>query len=139
MSMDRKLTILTGKFTPEEEYLILSKYPDKKEDLAFFREANYFQIHKLYFQGFFQGYVVLFLGYNSLSTNDVLIEDIGYLRDEDLLKPLMYTLLLRIKEHKVLSFPLESFYYDVDKFEEKYRDIFAELDFQEIKRESCRA
>lgn len=139
MSMDRKLTILTGKFTPEEEYLILRKYPDKKEDLDFFREANYFQIHKLYFQGFFQGYVVLFLGYNSLNTNDVSIEDIGYLRNEDLLKPLMYTLLLRIKEHKVLSFPLEDFYYDVDKFEEKYREIFAELNFQEIKREPCRA
>ena len=82
---------------------------------------------------------MLFLGYNSLNTNDVSIEDIGYLRNEDLLKPLMYTLLLRIKEHKVLSFPLEDFYYDVDKFEEKYREIFAELDFQEIKREPCRA
>lgn len=137
--MNRKLTVLTGKFTPEEEYLILRKYPYKQEDLDFFREANYFQIHKLYFQGFFQGYVVLFLGHNSLNTNDVSIEDIGYLRDEELLKPLMYTLLLRIKEHKVLSFPLDEFYYDALKFDGKYQEIFKALDFQEIKREMCRA
>ena len=139
MSMNNKLTILTGKFTLEEEYLILKKYPEKKEDLKFFREANYFQIHKLYFRGFFQGYVVLFLGHNSLNTNDVSIEDVGYLRDPELQNPLMYHLLLRVKNHKVLSFPIDTFYYDQSKFDAIYQGIFDSLDFQEIKREPCRA
>lgn len=139
MSMNNKLTILTGKFTLEEEYLILKKYPEKKEDLKFFREANYFQIHKLYFRGFFQGYVVLFLGHNSLNTNDVSIEDVGYLRDPELQNPLMYHLLLRVKNHKVLSFPIDTFYYDQNKFDAIYQGIFDSLDFQEIKREPCRA
>ena len=75
--MDNKLTILTGKFSDEEKFLILKKYPEKEEDLNFYQETNYFQIHKLYFREFFQGYVVLFLGYHSLNSNDVSIEDIA--------------------------------------------------------------
>lgn len=137
--MDRKLTILTGKFTSEEEYLILQRYPEKEETIREFQKANYFQIHKLYYQGFFQGYVVLFLGYNSLNTNDVSIEDLGFLRDENLLKPLMYNLLYRVKKHKVLSFPLEEFYYDASKFDDIYLDMFKSLDFQSMENEICRA
>ena len=138
MSMDHKLTILTGKFSLEEEYLILRKYPSKLEDLQFFREANYFQIHKLYFRGFFQGYVVLFLGHHSLESGDVLIEDIGYLRDEEFLEPLIYMMLLRIKEHKVMSFPIDDIYYDMEKVEAKYEPIFQSLGFLEDQKELCR-
>lgn len=139
MSMNHKLRILTDKFTDDEKYFILAKYPFKEEDLTFYNDANYFQVHKLYYQGFFMGYVVLFLGHNSLDNNDALIEDIGYLRGEELLKPLMYTMLERIKKHKVLSFPFKQLYYDVDKFDEIYLDIFEALNLQKIKRNPCRA
>ena len=137
--MNNKLTIYTDKFTDSEKYLILQKYPEKKEYLDFYQDARYFQIHKLYYRGFFQGYVILFLGYHSLNTNDVSIEDIGYLRDEELLKPLMHHMLKRIKEHKVLSFPLEEIYYDADKFDATYQEIFDSLQFIEVRREPCRA
>lgn len=139
MIMDNKLTILTGKFSDEEKFLILKKYPEKEEDLNFYQETNYFQIHKLYFREFFQGYVVLFLGYHSLNSNDVSIEDIGYLRDPELLNPLMYRFLLRIKNHKAFSFPIDTFYYDASKFGDVYQELFRSLDFQEIEREMCRA
>ena len=138
MRMNNKISILTGKFSEEEEYLILKKFPDKKDKLQFFKEANYFQIHKLYSCGFFQGYVVLFLGFHSLNSDDVLIDDIGYLRDEELLEPLMYTMLLRIKEHKVFSFPIDDIYYDIESLEPKYEEIFKSLGFLDNNKELCR-
>lgn len=137
MSMDNKLRVETGKFTDEEIYLILKKYPEKKEDLKIYQEANYFQIHKLYFKNFFQGYVVLFLGYHSLKNYDVLIDDIGFLRDQDLLEPLMYKMLEKVKEHKVFSVPFEGIYYDV-KFDAIYQEMFHSLGFTEDDRELCR-
>lgn len=137
--MKHKLTVLTDKLSDAEKYLILKKYPFKEEDIKFYNEANYFQIHKLYYQHFFIGYVVLFLGYHSLDTNDVLIEDVGYLRDEELLKPLMSYLLKQVKARKVFSFPIEGIYYDASLFDEPYNEIFASLSFQETEREVCRA
>ncbi len=133
------LKIKTEKFNDAEEYLILKMFPHKLDALKLYREANYFRIHKLYFQGFFIGYVVLFLGYNSIMSNDVLIDDIGYLRNNELLKPLMFNLLNRVKQHKVLSNPLEELNYDVSKFDGIYIDLFKQLDFHSISREVCRA
>ena len=137
--MKNKLTILTGKFSDAEKYLILKKYPEKKEDIKFYSEANYFQIHKLYYHHFFIGYVILFLGHHSLETNDVSIEDVGYLRDEELFKPLMSFLFKQVQSHKVFSFPIDGIYYDSSKFNDDYRAIFECLAFQEIKRVVCRA
>lgn len=131
MSMDNKLTILTGKFSDEEKFLILKKYPEKEEDLNFYQETNYFQIHKLYFKRSFLGYVVLFLGHHSLEKNDVLIDDIGFLRDETLLEPLMFKMLKRIKEQKVFSVPLEDIYYEPSKFDSIYQEMFHSLGFRE--------
>ena len=95
--MNNKLTILTGKFNSEEEFLILKKYPLKREDIKMYQEANYFQIYKLYYRSFFMGYVVLFLGYNSLLSSDISIEDIGFLRNEEFLQPLLYQMLKKLK------------------------------------------
>ena len=129
--MHGNLSILTGKFTEDELYLILKIHPEKKMDLKMYQEANYFQIHKLYFKKSFLGYVVLFLGYHSLEKNDVLIDDIGFLRDETLLEPLMYKMLTRIKEHKVFSVPLEDIYYEPSKFDSIYQEMFHSLGFRE--------
>ena len=137
--MHGNLSILTGKFTEDELYLILKIHPEKKMDLKMYQEANYFQIHKLYFKKSFLGYVVLFLGYHSLEKNDVLIDDIGFLRDETLLEPLMYKMLTRIKEHKVFSVPLEDIYYEPSKFNPIYQEMFLSLGFREDDRELCRA
>lgn len=133
------LRIETGKFTSEEQYLILKAFPYKEESMRHYQEANYFRIHKLYYRGFFMGYVVLFPGYKSLNTDDVEIDDIGFLRNEELLKPLMYTLLRKIKRHKVLAYADEKVSYNPIKFDDVYVDMFKLLDFNTIEREICRA
>ena len=139
MNMHGNLSILTDKFTEDELYLILKLHPEKETDLKTYQEANYFQIHKLYFKKSFLGYVVLFLGYHSLENNDVLIEDIDFLRDRTLLEPLMYKMLQRIKEHKVFSLPIEDIYFKASKFEPTYQEMFHALEFKEDNRELCRA
>ena len=139
MNMHGNLSILTDKFTEDELYLILKLHPEKETDLKTYQEANYFQIHKLYFKKSFLGYVVLFLGYHSLENNDVLIEDIDFLRDRTLLEPLMYKMLQRIKEHKVFSLPIEDIYFKASKFEPTYQEMFLALEFKEDNRELCRA
>ncbi len=138
MNVHGNLSILTGKFTDDELFLILQKYREKEMDLKIYQEANYFQIHKLYFKKFFLGYVVLFLGYHSLEKNDALIDDIGFLGNEELLEPLMGEMLKRINEHRVFSVPLDDIYFEPSKFSSSYQNIFLSLGFKEDDRELCR-
>ena len=49
MNVHGNLSILTGKFTDDELFLILQKYREKEMDLKIYQEANYFQIHKTLF------------------------------------------------------------------------------------------
>ena len=51
--MKRSLKIIMDKLSENEEYLLLKKFPDKKDDIKLYQEAAYFQIHKLYYQEFF--------------------------------------------------------------------------------------
>lgn len=138
MNVHGNLSILTGKFTDDELFLILQKYREKEMDLKIYQEANYFQIHKLYFKKFLLGYVVLFLGYHSLEKNDALIDDIGFLGNEELLEPLMGEMLKRINEHRVFSVPLDDIYFEPSKFSSSYQNIFLSLGFKEDDRELCR-
>ncbi len=131
--MNNKLTILTGKFNSEEEFLILKKYPLKREDIKMYQEANYFQIYKLYYRSFFMGYVVLFLGYNSLLSSDIAIEDIGFLRNEEFLQPLLYQMLKKIK-----NMMNSDFYYNEAKFSSVYKEIFDSLGMNLLRMDICR-
>ena len=134
--MNKKIEVVKGPFREEEVYLILKSHPQKKNDLKFYLEANYFQIYKLYYEHFFLGYVVLFLGYNSIESNDILIEDICFLSDPLLLNPLMSYLLKFVKGNMVTSFPVERLYYNQLKVDPVYFSIFKCLDIKEPK---CRA
>ena len=137
--MNKKIEVINGPFSEEEVYLILKQYPKRKRDLEFYLEANYFQIHKLYYQHFFLGYVVLFLGYNSIETNDVMIEDICFLSNPELLNPLMSYLLKAIKAKSIISFPIDQLYYNQMNVDPIYLPIFESLDIKLDGEPKCRA
>ena len=80
----------------------------------------------------------MFLGYHSLEKNDALIDDIGFLGNEELLEPLMGEMLKRINEHRVFSVPLDDIYFEPSKFSSSYQNIFLSLGFKEDDRELCR-
>ncbi len=136
--MKRSLKIIMDKLSENEEYLLLKKFPDKKDDIKLYQEAAYFQIHKLYYQEFFMGYMVLFLGHHSIESNDASIEDIGFLGNDELLKPIMFYLLNKVSQHKVLTYPFKQVYYDKEKFDDIYLELFSSLNWQQEEQEYCR-
>lgn len=136
--MDYQAKILNGPFTEGELEMVLRAYPEKRENILFYNSANYFQISKVYYKELLMGYVIFFLGYHSLESNDVLIEDIGFFRNEEVLKPFMTYLLDKVKRHKVPTFPMEHVYYDPNKFGENYLEIFESLGFMQLEKKSCR-
>ena len=137
--MNKKIEVMSGPFSEEEVYLILRQYPEKERDLEFFLEANYFQVRKLYYQHFFLGYVVLFLGYRSIESNDILIEDISFLSNPELLSPLMSYLLKTVKANTVTPFPIDRLYYNQMKVDPVYLPIFESLDIKLGEEPKCRA
>ncbi len=136
--MNSQARILTEPFTEGELELVLRAYPEKRENLLFYNSTNYFQISKVYYKELLMGYVIFFLGYHSLESEDVSIEDIGFFRNEEFLKPFMTHLLDKVKRHKVPTYPMEHVYYDPNKFGANYLEIFESLEFIPMEKKSCR-
>ena len=134
------MRIETGKLTKEELASILKKIikPISKqnnksevlEKLDLYNTANYFCIKKFYKGNELVGFGVIFLGYNTLASNDISIDNIAYWgNDEDFLRFLI-AFGEELKYSKGLPFPAENIYYDETSFIEEVNIAFDTLGFK---------
>lgn len=117
----KKLEIISTNITSKEASLIQKKYPQK--DLSLLN--NYF-IHKLYYQNSFLGFVAL-----SNIHNKTIIEDIGYLKNRELLQPLISHLLKKVVLENAV------FYNEEKDFEPIYQELFNTFKFEKTNKELC--
>lgn len=117
----KKLEIITSNITSKEASLIQKKYPHK--DLSLLNNCH---IHKLYYQNSFLGFVAV-----SIINNKTIIEDIAYLKNKELLQPLISHLLKKV----ILE---NAVYYNEEKdFEPIYQDLFNTFKFEKTNKELC--
>lgn len=113
----KKLEIRTSNITYKEASLIQKKYPQKDLTLL-----NNYYIHKLYYENSFLGFVAI-----TNVHNKTIIEDIGYLKNKELLQPLISHLLKKI----ILE---QAVYYNEEKdFEPIYQELFNAFNFEKTK------
>ena len=113
----KKLEIRTSNITYKEASLIQKKYPQKDLTLL-----NSYYIHKLYYENSFLGFVAI-----TNIHNKTIIEDIGYLKNKELLQPLISHLLKKI----ILE---QAVYYNEEKdFEPIYQELFNAFNFEKTK------
>lgn len=133
----KKIEVKTEKFTLSELKEILSeKYP-KIGDLSklkMFNEINFFCIKQFLEDGIPVGYGVIFLGHNSLLSNDISVEDITYWGDTSKVFLYINEFAQELIDSKGLPFKVSDIYYNPNNFIEEINLTFENLNFKKTGR-----
>lgn len=121
----KNIQVKVGKLEDDEKFVLASKpsiMKDDLESLELFNKANYFLIKKGYIDEELCGYIVFFLGYHGLESNDVSIERICFPSvDSEFLN----SFISKMVEQDGFPFLVENIYCNEERLSEEMQSILS--------------
>lgn len=104
-------------------------------NLSEYNTLPWFSIKKFYQEEQLVGYVVIFLGYHSIESQDISIEDIAYWGLNEELYQVMKNFIAELKIDLLISGrTLANVYYEPERFIEEFDLVFSRVGFQKTGR-----
>jgi len=128
IKMNKEVKIVSDKFSDQEIKYLRKAFKNKETiyTLGLYNQMKFFKIYKEYINEELKGFVVLFLGYNSLSSNDIALEQVVSLDKQIDAYEIITKLILKIKA----DYPEYDFYYDINANTIFYAELLKELDLK---------